>query len=419
MKKLLKLVGMMAGVLAAVTSCLSSDDVELVFYNDAAITSFYLSSIEIERHTTSSKGGDSIYIETNTDVAYIPFLIDHYAGKIYNVDSLPYGTNTTNMLCYYLAKNNGIVQIKRLPEEIEKDKEETGNTVEWVYLNTTDSIDFTTPRQVKTYAYNDKALTREYTIEVRVKKSNTTFMTWYKAGDMDKVPAVLKNDGAIAYGNAMAVMNGTTIEYYSVDGAKETHTADDIKQLLSMGQDKIYAIGNNGKIMVSANHGKTWAEDILDDDALLLPDANLAAVTTSDANNKGVDYTILVGECSAINHDNMVSWLKMDTGNDSGDKWVLTTDINGSDTYKLPKMTNITVAAVNSGLVLATGKTASGKYEKIYLSRDGGITWKENSAYVLPSIADSADAVRIWIDANGILWLMDNAGGAWWCQISE
>ena len=45
-------------VLTMTTSCLSDDKIEVVQYNDAAITSFSLGKLNRLMHTTGSKGQD-------------------------------------------------------------------------------------------------------------------------------------------------------------------------------------------------------------------------------------------------------------------------------------------------------------------------------------------------------------------------
>lgn len=454
MRKIFRLVGMMAGVMAMVTSCLNSDDIDVAYYDDVAVTGFYITSAEVECHTTSSTGEDSTYIETNTDVADITFQIDHYAGRIYNVDSLPYGTNMEKLLCSYSTKNNGILALLSLENEDE-----------WNYFSTTDSIDFTTPRKVRVYAYNDRELTREYTIEVNVKKSSATSMVWTKAADIPSELASMKfvkllacgngmtllasdgvstsiyrydgemaecrfeklsDDGAagmyanaVAYGNAMAVLNGTNVEYMEGGtSVTEVHPAENIKQLLTMGRYEICAMSTDGKIVVSADHGATWKEDICDDDMSLLPDKNIAAITVPYSYNGNVDRAILLGSRSSVSDSYMQSWLKVTTGS-SSDKWVALTANENTSNY-LPTLSSVAIAASSSAMLFATGIGSEGTYNTLYISRDGGLTWKTSDDYTLPPVVDTAECLTMCMDSNNVLWAI--CGGTsemWQCKISE
>ena len=443
------------GCALALTSCLNSDDTEIIFYNDAAITNFYITAAEVEKHTTSSTGEDSVYTVTNTNVASITFQIDHYKRSIYNLEPLPYGTNITKLLCSYSTKNNGILVIRNLESEEEEESEE------WKYFSTTDSIDFTNPRNVKVYAYNDRDITREYTITVNVRQTPETFMVWQNVGTLEDMSTMqharllacgddvvlFASDGtsttiyrnidngfekvtssdfadlyanAVTYGSAMAVFNGTNIEYMQ-NGTEvtATHNTDGIRQLLAMSRSHIYAMDHNGRIVVSADYGASWQEDALDDDASLLPDQNIAAISVPYLRDKSVDNTILIGTSSTKEQDYMVSWLKIDIGDGNDGKWALMTN-NDESSYLLPKLSRLSMTAANSGLLLATGINTEGKYETMYISRDGGLTWKQNDNYTLPEISDGVTEIALCMDNANRLWLVCcGTGEIWRCDMSE
>ena len=371
------------------------------------------------------------------------------------MDSLPYGTNAEKLLCSYSTKSNGMLAIRNLETEEEEDGEE------WKYFSMTDSIDFTVPRTVKVFAYNDNEITREYTIEVNVKQIPEMAMVWQNVGTLDELAAMqnvrllacgdnvvlLASDGnsttiyrnndnefekvtnngaanlyanAATYGNSMVMFNGTNIEYMQNGMAiTETYPADGIRQLLAMSRSYIYAMDNNGKIVISKDHGATWQEDVLDDDASLLPDQGLAAISVPYLRDKNVDNTVLIGTSSTKEQDYMVSWLKIDTDNSSDDKWTLMTTGEESS-YNLPKLSGISMTAANSSLLFATGANAEGKYETLYISRDGGLTWKQNGDYTLPEISDGATKIALCIDSANTLWaICCGTGEIWRCNMSE
>ena len=77
---------MLLSTLFVVTSCLGSDDDEVTYYGDTAITSFALGTMNRYVHTTSSAGADSVYKTTYAGSGYV-FYIDQLTCDIYNVPS--------------------------------------------------------------------------------------------------------------------------------------------------------------------------------------------------------------------------------------------------------------------------------------------------------------------------------------------
>ena len=153
------------------TSCLgSNDDPEVTFYNDTAITTFKLTTVNRYIHTTTSAGKDSVYKSTLSKMPV--FHIDHYQGKIYNTDSLPEDCDLNHVLAAISSMNNGTVVIKSL----------TSDTLNY-YANT-DSIDFSKPREIRVYAFNNDIF-RTYEVTVNKHQVKTGVLTWEKMGAED------------------------------------------------------------------------------------------------------------------------------------------------------------------------------------------------------------------------------------------
>ena len=87
-------------------SCLNSDDNDVVYYDDTAITSFSLGTMNRYVHTKSSTGADSVYKTTYSGSNYA-FYIDQLTCEIYNVDSLPKGTDAAHVITTISTKNGG------------------------------------------------------------------------------------------------------------------------------------------------------------------------------------------------------------------------------------------------------------------------------------------------------------------------
>ncbi len=90
------------------TSCLgTSDDSDIVYYNDTAITSFTLTSVTRIIHTTSKSGKDSVYRRALSNP--VTFSIDQNRRKVYNLDSLFADCDLSHVLVSIGTKNNGYV----------------------------------------------------------------------------------------------------------------------------------------------------------------------------------------------------------------------------------------------------------------------------------------------------------------------
>ena len=86
-------------------SCLKSEDEATVSYNDTAISSFSLGTLNRYVKTKAKDGvTDSTYKTTVPGGKYL-FRIDHLNHKIYNPDSLPYGTDVKKVVVTVSAKN--------------------------------------------------------------------------------------------------------------------------------------------------------------------------------------------------------------------------------------------------------------------------------------------------------------------------
>lgn len=387
----------MAGVFMCVTSCLSTDDTEVALYEDAAVTNFYISSANVEYHTLSSKGEDSTYVKANTDVASIKFMIDHYQGKIYNADSLPYGTDSKKLLCAYSTKSNGTLGIKTLK------KSEDGTTASgdkeddyiWTYVSTTDSIDFSYPRTVRVYAYTDHEVYREYTIEVNVKRSEDNGKAWIRNDGM-AMPQWMTVEGAVGYGDEMAVLAGGNVSYTNAAGNVETYSVTNVKTLLAVNPRELYAVSVDNKFTVSRDHGKTWANDATED-CELEPSQALAAVSAARTGTNGVYHTVMIAAPQTEDAKTYETWIKISTG-ESDDRWICAE--NGVNS--LPAIEEVTIAAANSSVYYATGKT-NGSFENIYVSRDGGLTWKKNADYEMPASVKNAQRLKLYATDDGQL----------------
>lgn len=426
-------------------SCLSSNDTEVTLYDDAAITSFGISTAKLHVQTP-----DTTYWTTTTDVANYPFEIDHAKGTIVNRDSMPVGIDATKMLVSYSSKNSSTVGIMPIGETSRDSMK---------YLLTTDSLDFSTPRTISVYA-SDGSGYRDYTVTVLVHKEYGDSCYWSKPitnADIAKMTQakalcigdsiwVIGTDGTatsvvgwdrnqpsspastiatalstVAYKNVAAMGSNA----YILDSGKilatsdfksysEVATTSGLKQLVGAGSSSLYAIDDSGNLVVSRDNGATWTSETLDDEANLLPTEEISTICTTYPAADDCDYMILAGNrnITAYPSDtNAKVWRKIDTN--SSPKWVYI-DFDSSNKYPLKQASSISLMKYGDS-ILEMGKTDSG-YTGILESRDGGITWKTNKYISLPDDFDgtSTSYAVATADSQDMIWIVKLDTGEVW-----
>ena len=158
----------MAIAMFAFSSCLNSDEDEITYYDDTAVTAFSLSAANRYIHTTASDGvTDSVYKTTLTVTGY-SFSIDQQQRLIYNTDSLPLGTDAAHILATISSKNSGTI-VLNLKNKAGKDS--------LAYYSSTDSIDFTNPVRIRVYNGGGTAY-REYTVKVNIHQQKGDIFKW-------------------------------------------------------------------------------------------------------------------------------------------------------------------------------------------------------------------------------------------------
>ena len=355
-----------------VTSCLKDDDSSNTqYYNETAIVTFKLATVNRYVHTTSSTGADSVYKVTLSDP--VVFTIDQTQRKIYNTDSLNSDVDLNHVLATVSSKNSGTVVINYPDAE--------GND-SLLYYNSTDSIDFEKLRDLRVYAQDGSAY-RSYQVTINIHQAKTGVLLWEQKSAED-----MPVDTQKAMWEQMAETAG-------------------MKQLIGYGTAEGYAFANDGILMVSKDNGETWTADNLDEDAAWLPTSNFAFTSWPFAANDSTDYQLLVG-FNDNQSEGCVVWRKIAEYSKRSlpSKWVLV-PIEDHNHYYLPKMENLNLVYFN-GQVLAIGND-----KKIYVSRDQGITWKTNSKYTLPDELGTSN-VTATTDKDGYLWLVGKDTGEVW-----
>lgn len=387
------------------SSCLGSDEDEVTYYDDTAITAFTLGTLNVNHQTKASDGiTDSTYVTTLTGSTYL-FNIDQLKNTIYNTDSLPYGTDVAHVLATISSKNSGVVVLNL--------KDQSGAD-SLAYYSSTDSIDFTEPVRIRVYNMMGSAY-REYSVAVNAHKEKADSFKWntttanlesvskrkflplgndiflfgvqegvtvgYKkvANAWGRIAANDLDEGAcdnmIVFNNRLYTISANSV-VSSSDGQQWSKVAPSqgIRQLLGATAFRVYALAETG--IVYSTDLTNWVEDRLDDSFALLPNEDINFVSLVSVMNSMVNHLVLVG-----NRDGKTMvWSKVEENDNanSTEPWAYYPE----DAYNrktLPCLTNLRVV-VYDGKLLATG----GDFSKFYASRDEGLTWESDTTYVLP-----------------------------------
>lgn len=448
----------MALVLALFASCLGDDDDNLTYYDDTAITSFTLGTLNRTMHTLSSEGEDSTYTD-EVDGSDYNFFIDQTTCEIYNPDSLPEGTDNSKVVCTIYSKNSGVVVFKNIDSDT------------LTYYDSSDSIDFSVPREVRVYSLSGLYY-RTYTISVNVHQEDSTSLNWNLRttdtsafGEMTQMRSfalddrlyVFGSDGsqtsafyaetgdasswseasldsrissdADAYGNVVLkdgyfYVLGSGDLLRSADASTwEYVSSPEIDKLIARGgEDYLYGMTADG-IMISEDNGETWSLDAHDDDIEYLPTEDIHGFISDLATNDDAARVYIVG-----NRDTdlypvdtcAVSWGKVEEYDERADahSWIYQ---DGSDyiEHALPRMENLTVVEYNDGLLAMGGKGKGGStvdaYSGIYSSYDQGVSWLSEDYFVYPDDFDyDATCITAVADDDKYLYIICGGTGQVW-----
>jgi hypothetical protein len=198
-----------------------------------------------------------------------------------------------------------------------------------------------------------------------------------------------------------------------------------IKKILGSSTTEMYALSTDNKIKVSYDKGVNWEDDLVNEDADMLPTRDLALISYPMNNTDSVDYVLLIGN-REVNEQNdeavAMVWRKVVDYSQNATKAVWNymerNDANG-DSLALPRLKNLTMVKYDDGILAFGGDGIGGcderAYYTIYQSRDNGITWKYNPSYDYPEDFDrNADNVTATVDADNYIWLYCEGTGQVW-----
>lgn len=469
MKRIIKPFAIMFSAVILATSCLDDDtDNNITYYDDTAITSFSLGTLNrylVTKATSSfdDEGNpeDSVYTVTVTGSDY-KFHIDQETRRIYNTDSLPMGTDAAHVICNVSSKNAGIVVIKDVDSDTLR------------YYSDTDSVDFSQPREFQVYSTSGKTH-RSYMISVNVHKEDPDSFKWVNKGanpafaSLRGMKAVTFNGKVMVYGsdgnstlvyttstgdgtswtgmltgarldadawksmtvhgNAMFTVSGGSL-MVSADGLAWQDAnvlngvtgAPVLSRLIGAGNVKLYAIDANGDILSSDNHGVVWQNDGLGDEKSQLPAENISMAVMPLNTNSDAERVIMAGnrDLDAYPADSSaVVWNKIEEYADGSEehKWI---PCNEENKHRLPRLSNLKMLKYGDVLIAIGGQgqgTSTAKaFSQIYVSEDNGLTWHSDDKYVLPEefTNNGSNVFTMTTDKDNFLWIICGGDGTVW-----
>ncbi len=399
LKRLILPSAICAILMSACNSSSSEEEIEYELSSDVAVTSFQL--------LDNSKVLDSL---TN-----VYFSIDLLNARVYNADSLPYGTPVSRL--QVLVKTNNASNVT-----IAFPRPGLADSVVNYTESSTDSIDFSNGPVKVTVTSQSGAVTRDYEVKVNVHKVKPDTLAWKQlqgfslpssissvksqfaarkgdtfyclsaspSGQYCMVATTDPNESEWqvstvsfpftpvvtslrATGNALFILASDNSLYTSADGSSWTDTGVDMTYLYGPYADRI--IGTDGSSIIEYPSGKTLPMP----SGFPVKDTSLPAVYGSDM--ALAQQIVLLGGVTADGNLSRDAW-----GYDGSDWARLSFNSNlneglqgptlvAYDLFDLPSSTWSPVQY--PALVAFGGKKADGSISRmVYISKDWGMNWK-------------------------------------------
>ncbi len=428
------------------SSCLNSDNTTTEYTHDTAITAFSIGTVKRYYQSKSSTTKKDTTLSADVTGSKYKFYIDQTTRQIYNPDSLPLGTRLSAVLTTVTAKESSpIVWMKANVDNIQSS------------YSSTDSVDLSTPRKLRVYN-NDASAYVTYTVTVNVHQEKADSFQWHSLASQNAHIAALQDLKAIAMGGNVYVFgtdgndlkiyktgntdgkswtevspsvtfgsnayrNVVTLDQktYLLDGGKVYQSSDaasweevgadaSLTQLVGASSKYLYAYTANG-ISVSRNQGASWTAETLDATVDSLPTQSITLNVAGISSVKNAENVLLMGvhEKTATHADTIaVSWIRtLDYDDESVNGWNYV-DYDVKQLNKLPYAEQVQVAASDSGYVALTSAY------NWYNSKDGGLSWKQDTALVMPTDFSGAQPFVLVRDENKFYWLICAKTGNVW-----
>lgn len=446
-------IAVLLAALFSLVSCLDANDGDYVYTDDSAVTAFSVTSAKKVVHVKASNGADSVYTTSVTLSAY-KFVIDQQRCVIYNPDSLPYGVDPTKLLVSANSLNSGSLVLKSM----------TSDSLS--YFSTTDSLDFSKPRELQVYSLSGAAV-RKYEVRVNVHQEPADQFNWTKLpnptafSSATGVKSFVVTTASGTTRRFLLASDGTTTTVYRADGddawtattpdfnhtlAAETYRSAAVKhdtlfvcdngvvmattdgdtwtrqataeagvaRIIAANPIRLYAYNNEGAMVSSDDSGKTWKAASIDESASLLPNGDIAYATLPLATNPNAYRTLLIGSVPAASTTAFSVWGKIDEGTaySENQPWMFY-DHNTLNRHELSLMQNFS-AFTYDGKIMMVGNEDRVYLPNFYGSRDGGITWEADSVITSPLGFFVTGPYTVSVDKDNFIWFVSGKTGETW-----
>ena len=421
-KALLFLSGCIALLLV---SCMNNDDVEYTEYKDCRITTFSLSH-------------DSI-----PALSSVRFTIDQLTGKIFNIDSMPFGTVLKEKVICTLNYGSGTQGMKVI----------TDSAKDTLWWSGNDSIDFRKPVHFTTFSF-DNVTKLSYVATLNIHQVNPDTMVWNKKA-VEELGFPIQEETVLAYTNAkesnqyLRYEKGTEGAYrlfVSPMGSDFAWTEMSLsglpsqglflKQLTRVGKS-IYVWGEDGLLyksedaqhfeslpMVDKLHAllggieKTTRQEeclvallekdkvlrhaVLDKDGIwhlgkaVSEDFPIKRAASTSFKSMGYNRLFLAGGYNQSNKILNNAWVTLD-----GFTWAMTTK---KDSIPFGSRANAAVVQYDDKLFLVGGfDVEENPIGNIYVSPDEGITWIADTMVKLPATFQNRGGSSLVVDSENFM----------------
>lgn len=430
-------------LLAALLSCVSCLKEDNSYKTpQAVITSFTLGYYNVRFQERNIQGHDTL-VYLREGGAMFPMTVDQVNNRIFNVDSLSYGSDVSKVTT--TVYGSGTIGYRYMDDPMNK-----------YYWSTVDSIDFTRELQFMVMS-SDESFTRIYDVKLNVRKVFPDSLLW-SAPDTTGFPVLsgissaVRNDSLFCFGTD--TLGNPSVSYRSVS-AGTWNGANAMTGITDAGWSHRVTVFNGqfctvsgGSVLVSADavnwtsvksgvkslitaiqdYGTLWA---VSQDGNLLKTTDMADWTTVQTvpagfpDSAAVMYSYPLATNASLTR-NVVAGMSADTLNASvwtiisGDTVWTQMDIPADERLRLPASAYLTLLRYDDAL-FSLGQGLDGFRQ----SNDNGITWYMCNEYVedysswnrymqLPkSLKGYSSGFSAATDSKGYIWIMTDDGRVW------
>lgn len=428
------------------TSCLGNDE-DGVLSSSVALLSFEVNDLKTKHTIQKENGEDSTYTTVMSGSA-IKFIIDQENRKVYNVDSIAYGTDITRVKVEVSA-DGGVYYLNA--------DGEAGSVTE-------DSIDFTNPVIFRVTSY-DGLHTRDYTVSILAHQVNPAETQWshlstanFPAGMFVKQKAFVKEGflyvlgqdangicytlqtdvadglqwtaatewtGIEGVSNCSSVIMSDDVFYIAVDGAiyrsadatawTPVNNTTPVTRLLAVEEGSaMVAWGTADNAFASSENMVEWkVNEVLQS---RVPGEGVAFYCSPLLTNASINRTVFIATPTEETDTCARVWTKLTTEKD----WVEIAP-KGNNVYGCPNLENLSVLRYANKMYAFGGKSMGPRKNPLaafgacYESVDNGVTWKVNEkALSLPKAFEGRGENFSAATDGEYVWVMWSESGEVW-----